>query len=92
MNITGAWSDHTPVAGWGVEGNGTDAGWHEDQDEILVTPRGPGDGVRDGPAVKMDVLLKDVDTCYANVDVALRRNEVDQVSNRFSSFRMQDYG
>jgi hypothetical protein len=34
----------------------------------------------------MDVLLKDVDTCYANVDVALRRNEVDQVSS--SSYDM----
>jgi hypothetical protein len=84
------------AGGWGAEGNGTDAGRHQDhldQDEILITPRGPWDGVRqNGPAVKMDVLLKDVDTCYANVDVALRRNEVDQVSNRFSSFRMQDYG
>lgn len=38
----------------------------------------------DRPPISMDVLLRDVDTCYSNIEVAMRRNEVDQVRTLFS--------
>ena len=38
----------------------------------------PGQGFEE-MTLSMDTLLRDVETCYDNVDVALRRNESDQV-------------
>lgn len=53
----------------------TRAGWAEEEG---------GEVRHDGSRVDLDVLLRDVDTCYSNVEVALRRNEMDQVRTLIS--------
>ena len=85
---THGWTTQTRISdtviaksSWGGEGvcvdgqQRTRAGWAEEEG---------GEVRHDGSRVDLDVLLRDVDTCYSNVEVALRRNEMDQVRTLIS--------